>query len=149
MIVLKSAYMSVSISAESQQFTGLKFVLNNQVVYLRDTKLPFGSRLAPGIFHRLTQAVKRMMIRRGFTVVVVYLDDFFICTPTLNECIVAMNTLVALLRRLGFSINWDNVIDPTRCLTFLGIEIDTATMVKRLPSEKVWSTAGEYSSGEC
>ena len=39
-----------------------------------------------------------------------------------------MNTLVAL-RRLGFSINWDKVFDPTRCLTFLGIEIDAATMV--------------------
>ena len=78
-----------------------------------------------------------MMIRRGFTAVVVYLDDFFICAPTLDECNVAMNTLVALLRRLGFSINWDKVIDPTRCLTFLGIEIDTATMVKRLPSENV------------
>ena len=37
-IYLKSAYRSVSISKESQQFTGLKFVLNNQVVYLRDTK---------------------------------------------------------------------------------------------------------------
>ena len=76
-----------------------------------------------------------MMIRRGFTAVIVYLEDIFICAPTLNECIVAMNTLVAL-RRLGFSINWDKVIDPTRFLTFLGIEIDAATMVKRLPSEK-------------
>ena len=140
---LQSAYRSVSISEESQQFTGLKVVLNNQVVYLRDTKLPFGSRLAPGIFHRLTQAVKRVMIRRGFTAVVVYLDDFFICAPTLNECIVAMNTLVALLRRLGFSINWDKVIDPTHCLTFLGIEIDAATMVKRLPSGKVLALKAE------
>jgi hypothetical protein len=84
-----------------------------------------------------------MMIRRGFTAVVVYLDDFFICAPTLDECNVAMNTLVALLRRLGFSINWDKVIDPTRCLTFLGIEIDTATMVKRLPSEKVLALKAE------
>ena len=141
-IDLISAYRSVSISAESQQFTGLKFVLNNQVVYLRDSKLPFGSRLATGIFHRLTQAVKRMMIRRGFTAVVVYLEDIFICAPTLNECIVAMNTLVAL-RRLGFSINWDKVIDPTRCLTFLCIEIDTATMVKRLPSEKMLALKAE------
>ena len=33
----KSAYRSVSISEESQEFTGLKVVLNNQVVYLHDT----------------------------------------------------------------------------------------------------------------
>jgi hypothetical protein len=38
---------------------------------------------------------------------------------------------------LGFSINWNKVIDHTRCLTFLGIDIDAATMVKHLPSEKV------------
>ena len=80
---LKSAYRSVSISKESQPFTGLKCVLNGQVVYLRDTEseLPFGSQLAPGIFHHLTQAVKRLMVRRGFTAEVVYLDDFFhLCT---------------------------------------------------------------------
>ena len=53
-IDLKSVYRSVSVSEERQQFTALKFVLNNQVVYQRDTNLPFGSRLAPGIFHRLS-----------------------------------------------------------------------------------------------
>ena len=62
---LKSVYRSVSISKESQRFTGLKFVLGSQIIYIRDTILPFGSKLAPGIFHRLTQAVKRMMARRG------------------------------------------------------------------------------------
>ena len=100
-------------------------------------KLPFSSRLVPRIFHRFTQAGKWMMIKQGFTAVVVYLDDFFICAPNLNECILAMNTLMALLRRLDFSINWDKIIDPTRCLTFLGIKIDAATIVNRLPSEKV------------
>ena len=74
---LKSAYRSVAISKESQQYTGLKFELDSRLIYLCDTKLRFGSRMAPGIFHRLTQSVKRMMARRGFTVMVVYLDDFF------------------------------------------------------------------------
>lgn len=48
------------------------------MVYLKDTKLPFGAKLSPGIFHRLTQAVRRMMARRGFNLLVVYLDDFLI-----------------------------------------------------------------------
>ena len=64
---LKSAYRYVSINTESQQFTGLKFWLDDRFVYVRDTKLPFGSKLATGIFHRLTQTVKRMMEKRGFT----------------------------------------------------------------------------------
>ena len=43
---LKSAYRPVSINTESQQFTGLKFWLDGRFVYMRDTKLPFGSKLA-------------------------------------------------------------------------------------------------------
>ena len=50
---LKCAYRSVKISGESQRFTGLKFALGNQTIYMRDTKLPFGSRLAPGILYLL------------------------------------------------------------------------------------------------
>ena len=62
---------------------------------------------------------------------------FFICAPTLNECMVAMNNLVVLLQHLGFSINWDKVIDPTRCLTVLGIEIDGTLKNHDLPRDMV------------
>jgi hypothetical protein len=74
-----------------------------------------------------------MMARRGFTAMVVYLDDFLICAPTMKECATALSTLVSLLRHLGFCINWDKVVDPTRRIIFLGVEIDTETMSKRLP----------------
>ena len=52
--------------------------LGGQFVYTHDTELPFGSKLAPDICHRLTQGVKRMVVRRGFVAVVVDLDDVFI-----------------------------------------------------------------------
>ena len=81
---LKSAYRSVNISKDSQRFTGLQFSIGGRTIYMRDTKLPFGCRLAPGIFHRLTQAVKRMMARRGFTATVAYLDDFNPITETVR-----------------------------------------------------------------
>ena len=48
---LKQAYRSVPISKHSQQVTGLKWQFGNNIVYLKDTRLCFGSRLAPGIFH--------------------------------------------------------------------------------------------------
>jgi len=69
----------------SQRFTGLMFALGDQCVYTYVTQLPFSSRLVPDIFHRFTQGVMRLMARRGFTAVVVYLDDFFICAPTLKK----------------------------------------------------------------
>ena len=74
---LRSAYRSVNLSKASQEVTGLKWVLNGETVYLRDSKLLFGAKLSPGIFHRLTQAVKRIMARKGYDLLVVYLDDFW------------------------------------------------------------------------
>ena len=68
---LKSAYRSVPISKQRQKVTGLRWLFGNQTVLLHDTKLCFGSSLVPGIFHRLTQAVKRMLNHCGFKAVVV------------------------------------------------------------------------------
>lgn len=134
---LKSAYRSVPISKRSQKVTGLKWQFNNQTVYLKDTKLPFGAKLSPGIFHRLTQAVKRIMAGKGYHLLVVYLDDFFIIADSKQECMEALNCLLQLLRKLGFSINWNKVIDPTTKLTFLGIELDSQAMTLRLPEDKL------------
>ena len=136
---LKSAYRSVGISQRSQQVTGLKWQFNGQTVYMRDTKLCFGARLSPGIFHRLTQAVKRMMARRGYDLVVVYLDDFLIISQSKIECQIALSILIQLLRKLGFNIHWGKVVDPTTKITFLGIELDSIEMMLHLPDEKLQS----------
>ncbi|CAC5422338.1 unnamed protein product [Mytilus coruscus] len=126
---LKSAYRSVKLSQRSQKVTGFNWTLY-------DTKLLFGSKLAPCIFHRLTQAVRRMMSRRGFTIVA-YLDDFFLCEQSEFRCRQALNSLIFLLRELGFMINWQKVVDPTTKLTFLGVEIDSIAMELRLPGDKL------------
>lgn len=102
---LKSAYRSVPISTKSQLVTGIRWEFPDKTRYFYDCKLPFGSSLAPGIFHRLSQAVVRMMSRRGFNCIVAYLDDFFICAPSRKECASIMGTLIRLLRKLGFMIN--------------------------------------------
>ena len=142
---LLSAYRSVKISNHSKQVTGLKWQFGNKTVYLRDTRLCFGSKLAPGIFHRLTQAVRRMLIRHGIKATVVYLDDFFIKADTLDECAKAMNILIALLRKLGFQINWKKIVDPSTRITFLGIEIDSIAMCLRLPDDKLIQVRQELS----
>ena len=142
---LQAAYRHVKISEHSKQVTGLKWQFGQKTVYLRDTRLCFGSKIAPGIFHRITQAVRRMLIRCGLAATVGYLDDFFVKADTLQDCLAAMNTLISLLRKLGFHINWKKVIDPTTRITFLGIEIDSITMCLRLPDEKLIKIRQELS----
>ena len=138
-IDLKSAYRSVKIDSESQQFTGMKWCFNadQEPTYLVDERLPFGSKASPSIFHRITQAVKRIMQERFGTKLVVFLDDFLIISPSKEDCNIHMSRLISLLRSLGFSINWSKVCPPSTKMVFLGIEIDSCTMQLKLPADKV------------
>jgi hypothetical protein len=84
---LQSAYRSVKLHPDCFAATGLKwqFAGHNQPTYMYDTKLPFGASCSPGIFHRLTQSVNRMMERRGFKTLS-YLDDFLVITKDHATC---------------------------------------------------------------
>ena len=47
-----------------------------------------------------------------------------------------MQNLIKLFDQLGVPLAVDKVEGPTPCLTFLGIEIDTASRTVRLPADK-------------
>lgn len=139
---LKNAYRSIPISKNSQRVTGLSWVVDGKKVYMVDTRLPFGARASPYIFNKVTQSVRYMMEKRGFHNIVVYLDDFWVCANSYHECSVAMDTLLKLLRSLGFHINWSKVEGPSKCMTFLGIEINSEEMTLAIPKDKLEDTIG-------
>ena len=62
-----------------------------------DTRLPFGAESSPKIFHRLTQAVRRMMGKRGFVNIIVYLDNFLVFGATQAECTHASEVVIATI----------------------------------------------------
>ena len=117
--------------------TGLawQFRGDNSLTYLYKCKLPFGAAQSPEIFHRLTQAITRMMERRGFTVLA-YLDEFLIIADTKVECQQAYEELIKLIGEVSFQINWDKAVRPCQQITFLGIEIDTVCRQLTLPERK-------------
>lgn len=136
---LKSAYRSVCIHPDDYRVTGLKWTFSGdkQPTYLFDSRLCFGSAVAPSVFHRITQSVRRIMARKGMKAVVCYLDDFFIAAKTKAECQSMLMYLIHLLRELGFNISWRKVVGPTQCLTFLGVEINTNTCTLSLGGDKL------------
>lgn len=136
---LKAAYRSVPIHSDDYKVTGFKwrFAGDSQPTYLFDSRLPFGSTLAPSHFHRLSQAVARCMRRRGWKDVVVYIDDFLVIAPTYDLCNQALHCLINLVRRLGFYVSWSKVVGPTQHITFLGIDIDTRACSLSLGREKL------------
>ena len=141
-IDLRHAYRSVPIHPSNYAATGLKWTFSGDTspTFLYDTRLCFGGRRSPGIFHRLTQSVKRMMFRRGFKGIVVYLDDFLIVSQSRAECELAFTTLRELLLDLGFQISPSKVVPPCQQLTFLGIVFDTCAMELSLPQNKLDET---------
>ena len=123
---LKWAYRSVGTRKAHHTLAGLKWTFrgDSQPTYLCDQRLSFGSRKSPSAFNRITQAVRRMLADKGIPCAA-YLDDFFLCGHDFDSCQNALNTLIQLLRSLGFRINWKKVVDPTQRLVFLGIQLDT------------------------
>ena len=106
-IDLRRVSRSVYIHPENDQTTGIKwrFGDSRHFTYFVDTRLPYGGKRAPGMFNRLIQAVKRMMARKGYRAIVVYLDDFFVIGTTWQECQEVFDCLLQLLKNLGFEIN--------------------------------------------
>ena len=137
-IDLKSVYRYVPLHPSNYQAMGLKWKFNNtnSFTYLYDTKLPFGAKQSPEIFHRLKQSIARMMSQRGFFVVA-YLDDFLIIYESEHDCWTAFWELITLLGRLGLTVNWNKVVYPCQRLTYLGIEIDSKCRQLRLPDHKL------------
>ena len=136
---LANAYRSVRIHPSNYIATGLKWYFGNDISpsYMVDTRLPFGARCSPEIFHELGQAVCRIMCAKGHSGVIVYLDDFLVVGRTKAECLQTQTVLRLLLRKLGFAINYSKLVGPCQQLTFLGIVLDTVSMTLELPSAKI------------
>lgn len=136
---LSSAYRSVKIHPSNTSATGIKwrFSGDSTDTFMVDERLPFGATRSPEVFHRVTQAVKAIMAARGFKHMVAYLDDFILIAPTRELCTQAMNMLLALLRRLGFAINYSKVVCAAQSLTFLGLTLNSRNMTLALPVAKV------------
>jgi len=136
---LRHAYRSVPVHPSNYTALGLKWKFDGDThdTYFVDTRFPFGTRSSPGIFHRLTQSVKRMMIRRGFTGIVVYLDDFLVVGDTKESCQKAYDTLCLLLLDLGFTLSASKLVPPSQCLVFLGVELDSLALSLSLPASKL------------
>jgi hypothetical protein len=139
---LQAAYRSVRCHPDDSELAGLQwqFAGDKSPTFMVDTRLPFGASASVEAFHRLSQAVARMLHRRGFRHVAAYLDDFCLAFESRQECEAGMHELLRLLRRLGFAISWKKLVPPTQSLTFLGLRIDTVAGSIRVPQDKLEET---------
>jgi hypothetical protein len=98
--------------------------------------LPFGLRTSPFIFDLFSRGLNWILQHElGWTAVLHYLDDFLaVLAPHLDAAQYAED-FDHLCDDLGFTVKHKKSYSGT-CTDFLGLEIDTAAMEARLPSEK-------------
>lgn len=139
---IKSAFRTVGVHASHWPLLAYQWTRNGKAEYYLDTRFPFGLKCSPEIFCRLSHATRAMMVARGFTAVVVYVDDFWVIAPTYEECEAVKQALVAILRELGFTLSEHKIEGPTQDITFLGLLLSTnhqgtGSMRVTVPQEKL------------
>ena len=103
-----------------------------------ELRLPFGSRSSPFIFNSLADAVSYILVVVfGIQCLIHYLDDFFIANLDEHSCHSDMQKAVQAFSLLGIPVALDKLIGPLQCITYLGIEIDAAAGIVRLPLRKL------------
>jgi len=130
---LKDAYFCVPIAPEHQPLLG--FWWENQAYMFQ--VCPFGLGSAPRLFTKILKPVVSFLRRIGIRLIM-YLDDCLILNQDQDRLIRDRDTALWVLQMLGFVINWNkSSLIPTRCLEFLGFQVDSTTMSLLLPMDKI------------
>ena len=130
---LKDAYFCVAMNAHHKKYLRFKW----QETLYEFQCLPFGLGSAPRDFTKLLKPVIAFLRRLGMRLII-YLDDILIMNQREQELLQDGKTTVNLLEHLGFIINVKKSIPiPQKKLEFLGMMIDSETMMMSLPERKV------------
>ncbi len=103
-----------------------------------DGALPFGLRSAPLLFTALGDAIEWVAKNRGAGWLGHYIDDFVaVGSRDTGECARTMAVFKEACEVLGMPLDPAKEEGPAQVITFLGMELDTRSMVVRLPEERL------------
>ena len=140
---IKHAFRLIPVRPCDWKFLGFTF----EGRFYIDLVLPMGMRSSPFIFTSFSDVLH--WIIRNFILIpglLHYLDDFFLCAKTYDECLEAMRVFQAICLELGVPLAPDKIEGPSQTITYLGIEIDTIAQVCRLPADKLTKIVDELNS---
>ena len=102
------------------------------------TYLPlFWTRPAENIFIKLLKTPVSVL-RCLNILIMIYLNDMLLIGHTIEETLLARDTVIFLLQQLGLALNLKkSVLIPTQRIKFLGVKINSLIMTLSLPEKKV------------
>lgn len=135
---IKSAYRAVIMSPFHRKYMGFFWDhdgIENRM--FQDNRLCFGLRTGPCNFNLISCFLSDVLRQRHGIRLVNYLDDFLCIGDTFASCQDAQNTVISLLRYVGFYISYNKLQPPSQITKYLGVIVDSIVMELRLPAEKI------------
>ena len=133
-IDIKAAYKLVPVRFEDWSLLGFKWRGN----FFYERTLPFGLKSSCRQWELYSTAMHDFLLTLvGVEEVDHYVDDFFLADQLESDAIEHLRMTIGLFDRLGIPIAHDKTISPTRRLTYLGVELDSATLTMRLSESKL------------
>ncbi|KAM4016539.1 uncharacterized protein ACNLHF_002833 isoform 1-T1 [Anomaloglossus baeobatrachus] len=107
--------------------------------YYYDTCLPMGCSISCSYFELFSSFLEwAVKVESGSQSIIHYLDDFLFVGPQdSTHCQLLLDSFCSLMSRFGVPLSKDKTVGPSQVLSFLGIEIDSNSMLFRLPDDKV------------
>jgi hypothetical protein len=103
-----------------------------------NTRLLFGIRSAAKLFSAVADVLQWVFQKHRVKWVAHYLDDYITMGPPhKDECQQNLEVMLSSCRRLGVPVAPEKSAGPSMVMVFLGFELDTNSMVVRLPEEKL------------
>ncbi len=133
-IDIKHAYRNIPVHPDDRHLLAMRW----QDEILVDKVLPFGLRSAPIIFTAVADALQWIIQNKGASSLFHYLDDYItVGPPNSPQCSRNLEIIKQTCQELGVPLEESKSEGPTACLTFLGLELDSATRIIRLPQDKL------------
>ena len=131
---IADAFRLIPLHPSQYHLTGFSW----QNEYYYDRCLPQGSASSCKTFELFSTALKWILQRKlGVQSVIKVLDDFLFVANTQHECMTALHCFTRLCNELGVPIAHHKTDGPAQTLTFLGIQLNTRTMMAQLPADKL------------
>ena len=134
---LKSGYHHVDVFEEHQTYLGFSWKIDNIVKFFVFTVLPFGLSTAPFVFTKVVRPLVKYW-RFNSIKIACFLDDGLGIGNTFERALEDSTFVLNSLTKAGFIINSEkSVWQPTKVLTWLGIEVDLNNDTLKVSSERI------------
>ena len=131
---VSGAFRTVPVHPDDRHLLGMQWRGQTYV----DKVLPFGLRSAPKLYNAIADGLLWILVNTDQVMCIHYLDDFLLFgAPDSCQCEKSLGKALARCKGLGVPIAPAKTEGPATKLTFLGIELDTASLTISLPREKL------------